>query len=166
VNVNSPKPSARALADLEAGVVLATVQIAAPPERVFRAITDPRELKHWWGSPETYQAHSWEADLRIGGKWRVEGRGAAGKPYSVFGEFLEITPPRKLVQTWQHDWDANHPQTKVTFTLDDVPGGTRVTLRHEGFGPRSEACSSHAHGWERVLTWLESYLERPVLPGL
>jgi uncharacterized protein YndB with AHSA1/START domain len=165
VNVNA-KPSARALADLAAGVVLATVHIAAPAERVFRAITDPRELMHWWGSPETYQAHSWEADLRVGGKWRVDGKGADGTPYSVSGEFLEVSPPRKLVQTWQHDWDVNHPQTKVTFTLDNVPGGTRVTLRHEGFGTRSEACSSHEKGWERVLTWLETYLERLALPGL
>jgi DNA-binding transcriptional ArsR family regulator len=42
----------------------------------------------------------------------------------------------------------------------------RVTLRHEGFGARAEACGSHARGWERVLTWLESYLEKPELPGL
>jgi uncharacterized protein YndB with AHSA1/START domain len=166
VNINSPKPSARALADVAAGVVVATVQIAAPPARVFRAITDPKELMHWWGSPETYRAHSWESDLRVGGKWRVDGKGADGTPYSVSGEFLEIVPPRKLVHTWQHDWDANHPKTKVTFTLDDIPGGTSVTLRHEGFGARTEACSSHARGWERVLTWLESYLEGAVVPGL
>lgn len=166
MNVDSPKPSARALADLDAGTVLATVQIAAPAERVFRAITDPQELATWWGSPETYHADKWEADLRVGGKWRVEGKGADGKPYSVFGEFIEITPPRKVVQTWQHDWDADHPQTKVTFTVEDIPGGTRVTVRHEGFGTRTEACGSHARGWERVLTWLESYLEKPGVPGL
>jgi uncharacterized protein YndB with AHSA1/START domain len=162
MNVNSPKPSARALADVGAGVVVATVQIAVPPERVFRAITDPKELMH----PDTYRAHAWESDLRVGGKWRVEGKSVDGTPYSVYGEFLEIVPPRRLVHTWQHDWDANHPETKVIFTLDDVPGGTLVTLRHEGFGTRSESCSSHARGWERVLAWLESYVERLAMPGL
>jgi uncharacterized protein YndB with AHSA1/START domain len=166
VNANSPKPSARALADLAAGIVLATVQIAAPPERVFRAITDPREMMQWWGSPETYRAHRWESDLRVGGKWIVEGKGADGKPYSVHGVFVEVSPPRKLVHTWQHDWDANHPETRVAFTLDDIPGGTRVTVRHEGFANRPEACNAHSNGWERVLTWLESYLEKLVMPGL
>jgi uncharacterized protein YndB with AHSA1/START domain len=158
--------SARALADLAQGTILATVEIEAPAARVFRALTEPRELMHWWGSPETYRAHKWESDFRVGGRWRVDGKGVDGTPYSVSGEFIEITPPRRLVHTWAHDWDADHPVTKVTFTLDDVPGGTRVTLRHEGFGKRTEACSSHAKGWERVLTWLQGYLENEMRPGL
>jgi uncharacterized protein YndB with AHSA1/START domain len=157
---------ARALADLEAGVVLATVEIAVPIERVFRALTNPRELMQWWGSPETYRAHAWEADFRVGGNWRVDGKGADGHPYAVYGRFLEIEAPRRVVQTWQHDWDANHPETKLTYTLDDIPGGTRVTVRHEGFLKGSEACSNHARGWERVLGWLEGYLENLARPGL
>src|SRR5581483_10961156 len=99
-----------ALADVGAGVILATVTIAAPVERVFRAITDPRELKEWWGSPETYKADRWEADLRPGGAWRVDGRSAAGKPYAVYGEYLVVEPPRRLVLTWRHDWDKDHPK--------------------------------------------------------
>jgi uncharacterized protein YndB with AHSA1/START domain len=157
--------SARALADLEAGRLVATVDIAASAERVFRALTDPTELLQWWGSPESYQAHSWTSDFRVGGRWRVDGKSVDGKSYSVFGEFLEIVPPRKVVQTWCHDWDQGHPATKLTYLLDDVPGGTRVTLRHEGFVTR-EACSAHAVGWERVLGWLESYLESSSVPGL
>jgi uncharacterized protein YndB with AHSA1/START domain len=166
VNADSAKPSARALADLEAGVIIATVQIAAPPERVFRALTDPRELMHWWGTPETYRAHRWESDLRVGGKWIVEGKGADGHPYSVYGTFLEISSPTKLVHTWNHDWDPHHPETRVAFALDDIPGGTRITLRHDGFLNHPHSCTSHSNGWERVLTWLESYLEKPVMPGL
>src|SRR5258708_4396373 len=95
-------PTRRAILDrlrAGAGAILASVEIAAPTERVFRAITDPRELKEWWGSPETYHADRWEADLRVGGAWRVEGHGAQGKPYSVYGEYLVIEPPRRLVLT-------------------------------------------------------------------
>jgi uncharacterized protein YndB with AHSA1/START domain len=161
-----PTSRARALADLDAGAILATVDIAVPMERVFRALTDPRELMQWWGSPETYRAHAWEADFRVGGKWRVDGKSADGRPYSVEGRFLEIEPPRRVVQTWQYDWDANSPETRLTYTLDEVAGGTRVTVRHEGFVPRSEACRSHASGWERVLDWLTSHLENLARPGL
>jgi uncharacterized protein YndB with AHSA1/START domain len=163
--MSSLQSSARSLADVAAGVVLASVEIAAPADRVFRAITDPRELKHWWGSPDTYRADSWEADLRVGGRWRVEGKSVAGKPYAVFGEFLEITPPRKLVQTWSHDWDREHPPTKLTYRLDDIPGGTRLTVRHEGF-VKPEACNAHSQGWERVLGWLEAHLASEGRPGL
>jgi uncharacterized protein YndB with AHSA1/START domain len=167
MNVDRTKSSARALADLSAGSVLATVDIAATAERVFRALSDPKELVQWWGSPETYRAHHWEADFRVGGKWRVEGKSASGEPYSVSGEFLEITRPRRLVQTWSYDWDGGkgQPPTTLTYVLEDIPGGTRVTVRHEGFASR-EDCGSHGAGWERVLGWLEAYLENAVTPGL
>jgi uncharacterized protein YndB with AHSA1/START domain len=166
MNVDRNKSSARALADLAAGSVLATVDIAASAERVFRALSDPKELVQWWGSPETYRAHLWEADFRVGGTWRVEGKSAAGEPYSVSGEFLEITRPRRLVQTWSYDWAGGQAQpTKLTYLLDDIPGGTRVTVRHEGFANR-DACSAHGSGWERVLQWLEDYLEKSITPGI
>jgi uncharacterized protein YndB with AHSA1/START domain len=165
MNVDPPKSRARAVADLSAGTVLATVDIEAPAERVFRALSDPEELVAWWGSPDTYQAHRWDSDFRVGGKWRVEGRSAAGAPYSVFGEFLEIAPPRRLVQTWTYDWEQNAPPTRLTYVLDDIPGGTRLTVRHEGFATR-EGSSSHGAGWERVLGWLVRHVEKPMIPGL
>jgi uncharacterized protein YndB with AHSA1/START domain len=167
MNVDRTQSSARAIADLAAGSILATVDIAASAERVFRALSDPKELIEWWGSPETYRAHRWDADFRVGGKWGVEGTSASGAPYSVFGEFLEITPPRRIVQTWSYDWDngRNQPPTKLTYVLEDIPGGTRVTVRHEGFA-NPDACGSHATGWERVLHWLEDHLEKAITPGL
>jgi len=154
------KHSARAIADLGDGVVLASVEIAAPPERVFRAITDPEELPRWWGSADTYRTHEWTADVRVGGKWTSRGRGADGKPFSVHGEFVEIDPPRKLVQTWVAEWDGNNT-TKITYRLEPIDGGTRVTVRHEGFGTRHESCRVHAEGWERVLGWLNGHFAAP-----
>ncbi len=159
------KPSsARALADVTTGSVVATVDIAAPAARVFRAMSDPRELVQWWGSAETYRAHRWDADFRVGGTWRVEGRSASGEPYCVHGEFLEIVAPRKIVQTWSYDWDGDQPATKLTYLLEDIPGGTRVIVRHEGFAT-PQACGSHASGWELVLQWLEDHIESAMTPG-
>jgi uncharacterized protein YndB with AHSA1/START domain len=166
MKIDHSKSSARALADLSAGSVVATVDIAATAGRVFKALTDPRELLQWWGSPETYQGRKWDTDFRVGGKWRVEGESAAGEPYAVFGEFLEIEPPRRLVQSWGYDWDhgKDQPPTTLTYVLEDVPGGTRLTVRHEGFtGP--DGCASHATGWELVLGWLVAHVESVVIPG-
>jgi uncharacterized protein YndB with AHSA1/START domain len=166
MNALAAKSNARALADLATGSVVGTVDIAASAERVFRALSDPKELVQWWGSPDTYRPHLWDADFRVGGAWRVVGKSAAGEPYSVFGEFLEITPPRRLVQTWVYDWDdgRDQPPSRLTYVLEDIPGGTRVTVRHEGFA-NPDACGSHARGWERVLGWLVNHLERPITPG-
>jgi uncharacterized protein YndB with AHSA1/START domain len=154
--MSTTKRAARAVADLSKGVVLAMVEIEVPPERVFRALTTPDELVHWWGSPDTYQLTEATMDLRVGGKWRTLGRGATG-PFSVSGEYLEIDPPRRLVQTWVPDWEGGH-STTIHYQLDPIATGTRVTVRHEGFGERAESCESHSRGWERVLGWLDAFV--------
>lgn len=148
--------SARSIADLSAGLILATVTIAASPERVFRALTDPQELPRWWGADELYRTTGMTADLRPGGAWRTEGKGADGHAFAVGGEYIEVDPPHRLVMTWWPDWDEGHTTT-VAYTLDAVDGGTRLTLRHEGFGDRKQSCADHGRGWERVLEWLDAY---------
>jgi uncharacterized protein YndB with AHSA1/START domain len=148
---------ARAVADLTQGTILAVVEIDAPPERVFRALTDPKELVQWWGSPDTYQVTEWQADVRVGGAWRSGGRGRDGSAFAVSGEFVEIDPPRTIVQTWKPDWDGGHTTT-IRYQLDAVANGTRVTVRHEGFAGRPDSCTMHSTGWERVLGWLDGHL--------
>jgi uncharacterized protein YndB with AHSA1/START domain len=157
-------PTARSVADVTTGVIHASVEIAAPPERVFRALTDPNEVVRWWGSPETYQVDDFGADLRVGGRWHSRGRSADGKPFEARGEFFEIDPPRLIVQTWIPDW-APGLKTKLTYRLEPIAGGTRLTLRHEGFGANREAFEGHTRGWERVLGFLNGYLADAERPG-
>src|SRR5258708_39082758 len=52
--------------DLDA--LVAEIDIAAPAERVFKALTDPAQLKHWFTSPEC-PAKIWNMDARLGGKY-------------------------------------------------------------------------------------------------
>src|SRR6267142_3818 len=81
------------------------VQIAAPPERVFQAITDPTHLLRWWGQQGMYHGTKWCIDLSPGGQWRCEGvRDTDGSTYHVRGEYLEVDPPRLLVHTWIASW--------------------------------------------------------------
>jgi uncharacterized protein YndB with AHSA1/START domain len=149
---------ARSVADVTQGMLLATIDIAVPRERVFRAVTS-EELTRWWGSQDTYRTTAWTGDVRVGGAWRTEGVSADGKPFSVRGEFLVVEPPKKLVQTWRYDWDPGDSVTTITWLFDAIDGGTRVTVRHEGFGEAHAACADHAAGWERVLGWLSSGFE-------
>jgi uncharacterized protein YndB with AHSA1/START domain len=148
--------SARAIADVTRGMLLATVDIAAPPERVFRAITS-EELTRWWGSEDTYRTTRWSGDVRRGGAWRTEGIGRDGKPFAVYGEFLLVEPPHKLVQTWRYDWGPADSETTITWRFEAIDGGTRVVVHHEGFGDAHDACAGHADGWEHVLAWLSAF---------
>jgi uncharacterized protein YndB with AHSA1/START domain len=156
--VSVSRSPARAIADVTEGVILATVDIAAPIERVFRGISDPTELVTWWGSPDTYQTEAWDSDFRVGGKWEARGRGREGRPYAVRGEFLVIDPPHRLVQTWSYDWDAAQTTT-VSYQLEAIEGGTRLTVRHSGFGAHHADCRSHGEGWQMVLGWLRAHVE-------
>jgi uncharacterized protein YndB with AHSA1/START domain len=153
----------RSVADVTGGTILATVDIAAPPERVFQALSTA-EVVQWWGSAELYQTTEWTGDLRVGGAWTARGKGADGVAFSVGGEFLEVSPPRKLVHTWKAAWDGDHVTT-ITYLLDPVEGGTRLTLRHEGFAGRPDSCAGHAEGWERVLGWLRGHLAPAAAAG-
>jgi uncharacterized protein YndB with AHSA1/START domain/uncharacterized protein YciI len=154
-----PRRAARAIADLTAGSILATVDIAASPERVFRALAS-EDIVRWWGSDDMYRTTAWTGDVRVGGAWRSSGVAADGSEFSVGGEYLEVDPPRRLVHTWKPSWDEVGATT-VTYTLAAIDGGTRLTLRHDGFGDNAASCDGHAHGWERVLGWLDGFASGP-----
>ena len=84
----------------EQDVVTAEIFIAAPPQRVFEALTDPKQAPQWWGQEGLYRITEYRGDVRVGGKWASLGMGADGKEFRVYGEYLEIDPPRRLVYTW------------------------------------------------------------------
>jgi uncharacterized protein YndB with AHSA1/START domain len=138
--------------------VMASADIEAPAERVFRAlITD--EVEHWWGSADTYRMLGWSADLRVGGRWTVTVRTADGKDLAASGEFLDIEAPRRIVQTraWDPPTLGRRPTT-VAYLLQPIATGTRVTVCHGGFAGLNEAAAEHAEGWARVLGWLQAYV--------
>ena len=49
--------------------------------------------------------------------------------------------------------------TTITWRLEPTQIGTRVLVRHEGFGEAHAACENHAVGWERVLVWLCNHFQ-------
>jgi uncharacterized protein YndB with AHSA1/START domain len=135
---------ARAVADLTAREILAGVEIASTPERVFQALAS-QEITKWWVRQGVFDTREWTGDLRVGGRWRACGM-TRGQPYVQEGEFLEIQAPRRLVHTWDDAGTTTAPST-VTYELERTDGGTRVTLRHAGFASR-DVCNAFAVGWE------------------
>ena len=148
------KSRARAVADVAEGLIVATVEIAAAPERVFRALAS-KDIVDWWGRAGVFNTTEWTGDVRVGGHWRASGI-ARGEPYVLEGEFLEVDPPRKLVHTWKRSGTPD-PATTVTYVLEPLEGGTRITLRHSGLGS-GEACKNVGAGWETSFDQLATIL--------
>ncbi|HKC19189.1 MAG TPA: SRPBCC family protein [Candidatus Dormibacteraeota bacterium] len=133
--------TARAVADFSQGLAIATVQVAAPPHRVFEAVTSD-EVKRWWVRPGVFDTREWKADVRRGGEWCISGVGG-GKPYTIEGKFLDVDPPRTLVQTWI----LGGAESTITWALEPIDGGTRITLRQTELD-NPPTCANTAIGWE------------------
>jgi uncharacterized protein YndB with AHSA1/START domain len=153
-------------------VITGEIFIAAPPARVFQAITDPNQMPRWWGQQDLYKITEWKADLRVGGKWSSVGLGADGTTFRVDGEYLEVDPPHRLVHTWNASY-GGPAKTIVCWELEpqSVHGlhasgpqragtGTLVRIRHQGFAGVPESAASHSDGWKRVMNWLSAYIEK------
>jgi len=133
--------------------------IAAPPERVFQALTDPRQLVQWWGQAGMYRTTEFQVDLRPGGSWRSVGAGADGSPFHVEGEYREVDPPKLLVYTWRCSWMPG-VETLIRLELSAEGSATRVRIEHTGFADKPDAAKDHGNGWVRVLGWMQGFVER------
>ena len=149
--------------------VIAEVFIAAPPTRVFQAISDPAQLPRWWGQDGLYHVTKSTMDVRPGGKWRSDGKGADGMTFSVEGEYLEIDPPRLLVHTWVSSYDTSRTVVRWELEPQAVSAlhpsgprksgtGTRVRVTQSGFAGNIPSATAHGEGWKRVLGWLDGFV--------
>ena len=92
---------------------------AAPPERIFQAFADPRELAQWWG-PAGFTTTIKDFDLRPGGWWHLVMHGPDGAHYVLTKQFVEVTPPSKVV----FDHIQSTHQFRMTMTFAESAGGT------------------------------------------
>ena len=121
------------------------IAIAASPETVWEFLVDPEKATRWMGM-------SASLDARPGGEYRVQV--ISGNVAS--GEFVEVDPPHRLVQTW--GWDPSgrgeiEPgSTRVEFELIASGEGTILRFRHEL--PTAKAAESHGHGWDHYFVRL------------
>jgi uncharacterized protein YndB with AHSA1/START domain len=138
--------------------LVSEIQIAAPPNRVFQALVDPSQVVRWWGQTGIYRCTEFQRDLRPGGKWSSVGKDGEGRRFEIAGEYLEIDPPRLLVQSWTATWTGD-VKTTVRWELEPANQGTLVRIRHSGLAAYPEIAKSY-RGWPRMLGWLQALLER------
>ncbi len=119
-----------------------------PPEHVWRALTDPTALAAWL-MPNDFEP-------RVGHKFTFRTKPAPGFDGTVYCEVTDFDPPRRIGYTWRGG-QGRGPltlDTHLSFTLEPVPGGTRLRLEHTGFlGARAVAVSFLlGSGWNKILS--------------
>lgn len=130
--------------------------IPAEPEAVFRAWTDPDEMKEWY-CPEGGTVDEVAVDLTVGGRFKVAMR-MPDAVHVAHGIYREIEPPRRLAFTWQ--WEGmEDEETLVTIELHGQGDATEVVLTHERFATE-ESRDKHEHGWSSILSRLEARFQR------
>lgn len=128
-------------------------RLAHPPEKVFRAISDPAELRHWFpatvetelrpGAPITFAFEQHEID-------------------ALRGEVLEVEPPKLLVYTWGDD--------VLRWEIVPEGGGCRLffsqTLAEGGASGGVPGTARNAAGWEVCLAALQARLDGEPAPNV
>lgn len=149
------------------------IDVRAARSRVWRALADSREFAHWFGLELDGPI---EAATRRNGAFvgsavdpevgRAQ-RAHAGRTFPIFIERVE--PERLLSFRWhpgavdpQTDY-SSEPTTLVEFRLDDIAGGTRITVVESGFeglppARRADAFSGNEQGWTIMTGVLAKYV--------
>ena len=135
----------------------------APPDRVFRAWTEPAAFGRWFGG-RGEAARAVEIDLQVGGVWRcVFKDGPEGREY-LEGAYTAIEPERMLAFTWRHVKEdaaggvAATPVSEVTVRFEPEGAATRLKLRHAGI-LRREGREGVTGGWSRSFDALRPVVE-------
>ena len=121
-----------------------------PPEKVWRALTDPALLAEWL-------LPVFDLELEPGAAFTFKTQPHPGWDGSVNCRFLEIEPQRKL----SYRWVVVDMDTVVTFTLEPTASGTRLSLVHSGFRPdQKQNFGGARYGWRLMGGKLVDLLER------
>jgi uncharacterized protein YndB with AHSA1/START domain len=124
--------------------------IAAPPEKVFDAWTQPETLKRWFAPSDEYTVVVDRLEVKVGGRYRIEMRHPGGNVHVAGGVYREVARPSHLVFTWAWEGRPAMGESRVTVRLAPEGRGPRLVLVHELL-PSAKAREEHAKGWSGIL---------------
>ena len=128
----------------------------APRDRVWRAFTDPELVAQWWGRGNKLVIERLEVER--GGHWRFVEHGPDGV-HGFEGRFREVTPPERLVQTFEWDGMPGHVAVETT-TFEDLGDGRTKVVTTSLFHTTEERDGMLSSGMETGLNQSYAALDR------
>jgi uncharacterized protein YndB with AHSA1/START domain len=143
--------------------LVSEIHIAAPPERVFQALIDPKQAMQWWNSPQC-PIEAYAMDPRPGGRWSYDTKqtNISHNGVSKFhceGKVLECDPPHVLAYTWIADWHEKDATTVVRWELAASKGGTLLRVTHSGLANLEASRKDYSGGWPGVVEAIKKFVE-------
>lgn len=133
----------------------------APPERVYRAFLDAGAMCKWL-PPNGFTGQVHHIEPKVGGTYKMSFTNfSTGNSHSFGGEYVELVPNEKIVNTDRFD-DPNMPgEMRNTITLKKVSVGTELNIVQEGVPDiiPAEACYL---GWQESLALLKQLVEAEI----
>jgi uncharacterized protein YndB with AHSA1/START domain len=126
---------------------------------VYRLLTDPGELRKWWG-PKGFTIPDIEFAPEVGRGYKIAMQPPEGDLFYLSGEFTEVEPPSLLAYTFR--WHPPHPDdrdTVVALSLEDGGAETTLGLVQREFAT-AERYALHERGWTETLERLAQLLAR------
>lgn len=136
--------------------VIAEAYVAAPPERVWKALTDKEEMKQWYFDLAAFEPE-------VGFAFSFSG-GPEDRQYVHLCEVKEVVRGKKLAYSWRYEGYVG--DTLVSFYLIPEGDGTRVRVTHEGIEtfPSDNADFARGNfeeGWNHIIgKSLPAYFEQ------
>src|SRR5213075_882280 len=116
--------------------------LRATPAKIYRAFLDADAMAKWL-PPNGFTGKVHQLDVRVGGTYKMSFTNfTTGKSHSFEGEYLELTPQKRILHTDRFD-DPNLPgEMQTTITLPQVSIGTEMNIVQEGVPDQipAEAC--------------------------
>src|SRR5574341_55122 len=142
---NSSAPAATTITLPSEREIRITRLFNAPRDLVFKAHTDPVLITRWWG-PRSMTTVVEVMDVRPGGAWRFIQRTDDGREFVFSGEYREVAPPERLVQTFEFSGAPGHVVLE-TMTFEERGGKTFMTVIDQ-FDTKEDRDAAVASGME------------------
>jgi uncharacterized protein YndB with AHSA1/START domain len=120
----------------------------APVDRVFRAWTDPGEMRRWYSASSDHLTHSVDVDLRVGGGYRTAFGAPGDEPIVETGEYREIVPGKRLVFMMTLTRGDEVLSTGSLITVEFIARGRETEVVLSDTGPDA---ALHEEGWRPAL---------------
>lgn len=137
--------------------------IPASPDAVYAAWTTP-DIMRCWLAPGPNEVLSVDADVRVGGAFRIRSQAPDGVIHTIDGQYQDLQPGRRIVMTWAYSGPVAlicNMETLIEVDFEQISAGnTAMTFIQSQFAS-AEAADAYAGDWPSCFTKLDGAVSAP-----